>query len=122
MTSVFNVSYISTQPAMKEMTHTVFVSSVSHSSNLMTSPRGGNETLVLDVASIASLTNTSQVINPVTIAPSSVEITVMASRANQDREHLIKKLLEGMKKVHNSFYGKPMPGNFDFGFFALLIP
>ena len=86
---------------MKEMTHTVFVSSVSHSSNLMTFSREENKTQVLDVASIASATNTSQLINPVTIAPSStVEVAVVASKTNQDREHVIKKLLEGMQKAH----------------------
>lgn len=86
---------------MKEMTHTVFVSSVSHSSNLMTSFREENKTQVLDVASIARVTNTSQLINLVTIAPSTtVEVTVMASRTNQGREDLIKKLLEGMQKAH----------------------
>lgn len=86
---------------MNEMTHTVFVSSVSHSSNLMTSFREKNKTQVLDVASIARVPNTSQLINLVTIAPSTtVEVTVMASRTNQDREDLIKKLLEGMQKAH----------------------
>lgn len=101
MTSVFNVSYISTQPVKKEMTHTVLVSSVSHSLNLMTSFKKEIKTQVLDVASIASVTNTAQLINPVTIAPSStVEVTVMASRTSQDREYLTKKLLEGIQKVH----------------------
>ena len=90
---------------MKEVTHTVFVSSVSHSSNLMTSFREENKTQVLDVASITSVTNTSQLINPVTIAPSTtVEVTVLASRANQDREHLIKKLFEGMQRARQPFY------------------
>ena len=79
-----------------EMTPTVFVSSVPHSSNAMTSLKQEIKTQVLDVASIARVTNTSQLINPVTIAPSStVEVAVMASRTNQDREHLIKTLLEG---------------------------
>ena len=100
-TSVFNVSYMSTQPVMNEMTPTVFVSSVPHSSNVMTSLREENKPQVLDVASIARVTNTSQVINPVTIAPSStVEVSVMKSRTNQDRDHVIKKLLEGMQKAN----------------------
>lgn len=95
MTSFFNVSYISTQPVMKEMTQTVSVSSVSHSSCLIISSREENKTQVLEVAT--RVTNTAQLINPITIAPSTtVEITVMASRTNQDREHRIKKLLEGI--------------------------
>lgn len=101
VTSVFNVSYISTQPVKKEMTHTALVSSISHSLNLMTSSKKEIKTQVLDVASIARVTNTAQLINPVTIAPSSiVEVTVMASRTSQDREYLTKKLLEGIQKVH----------------------
>lgn len=101
MTSVFNESYISTQPVMKEMTRTVLVPSVSHSLNLMTSFKKEIKTQVLDVASVARITNTAQLINPVTIAPSStVEVTVMASRTSQDREYLTKKLLEGIQKFH----------------------
>ena len=100
-TSVVNMSYMRTQPVMHEMTPTVFVSSVPHSSNVMTSLREESKTQVLDVASIARVTNTSQVIDPVTIAPSStVEVSVMASRTNQDREYVIKKLLEGMQKAN----------------------
>ena len=101
MTPVFNESYISTQAVMKEMTHTVLVSSVSHSLNLRTSFKKEIKTQVLDVASIPRVTNTAQLIKPVTIAPSStVEVTVMASRTSQDREYLTKKLLEGIQKVH----------------------
>ena len=90
-TSVFNVFYMSTQPVMNEMTPTVFVSSVPHSSSVMTPLTEENKTQV----------NTSQVINPVTIAPSSsVEVSVMVSRTNQDREYVLKKLLEGMQKAN----------------------
>lgn len=95
---------MSTQPVVIEMTPTVFVSSVPHSSNVLTSFKEEIKTQVLDVASIARVTNTSQLINPVTIAPSStVEVRVMASRTNQDRDHLIEKLLEGMQKLINLF-------------------
>lgn len=104
VTSVFNVSYISTQPVLNEMTRTVFVSSapytpylLTHYPVLTTSLSEEKETPVLAVTS--RVTDTSQPVNSVTIAPSTtVEVTVMESRTTQGQGHRIKKLLEGIKQ------------------------